>query len=561
MPTNAPRFAASLAIPRVAVESSVMGWRRVEFSEAFKIGRADECEVCIKDEHVSRTHAEVRLESGSWWIRDLNSTNGLYLTGQRVSSVQITGPITIKLGIEGPEVGFDLIQPYPVPAPAPPASDKLPLDNEAVVAHYIEHYFGTAAAQEPVGEHTMYVRQAFAHVQTKQKRKYGYLFAAVLLCAILAGAYALYEHQQIMKQRATAEDLFYAMKSLDVDMASLEKTVLTSNNQQAIDVIHRDQARRREMQRSYDQFLTSLHVYDPKMTEQQRLIMRVARVFGECELDMPADFMAEVTRYIKLWQSSGRFAKAIDTAKENGYIAPISQELLDQGLPPQFFYLAMQESNFDPYISGPMTRKGIAKGMWQFIPETAVKYGLRLGPLADLRRPDPADDRHHWDKETKAAAAYIRDLYGTDAQASGLLVMACYNWGEDQVLPLVRGMPPNPRERNFWQLLAKYRDKIPQQTYDYVFYIVSAAVIGENPRLFGFDFDNPLADPQNRHTARSLDHDPLEQHPLAVSPTIPPATDGVRAGMSRFERQPASCVYNCGDVQLALTSRRQVNVP
>lgn len=39
----------------------------------------------------------------------------------------------------------------------------------------------------------------------------------------------------------------------------------------------------------------------------------------------------------------------------------------------------------------------------------------------------------------------------------------------------------------------KHRDKIPQQTYDYVFYIVSAAVIGENPRLFGFKFDNPLA--------------------------------------------------------------------
>ena len=33
---------------------------------------------------------------------------------------------------------------------------------------------------------------------------------------------------------------------------------------------------------------------------------------------------------------------------------------------------------------------------------------------------------------------------------------------------------------------------MPTQTYDYVFYIVSAAVIGENPRLFGFPFDNPL---------------------------------------------------------------------
>ena len=47
-------------------------------------------------------------------------------------------------------------------------------------------------------------------------------------------------------------------------------------------------------------------------------------------------------------------------------------------------------------------------------------------------------------------------------------------------------MPKDPRQRNFWQLLAKYRRQIPGQTYDYVFSIVSAAVIGENPRLFGF---------------------------------------------------------------------------
>ena len=71
--------------------------------------------------------------------------------------------------------------------------------------------------------------------------------------------------------------------------------------------------------------------------------------------------------------------------------------------------------------------------------------------------------------------------------------MACYNWGETQILPLIRSMPANPRDRNFWKLLEKHRDKIPQETYDYVFYIASAAVIGENPRLFGFDFDNPLA--------------------------------------------------------------------
>jgi hypothetical protein len=76
--------------------------------------------------------------------------------------------------------------------------------------------------------------------------------------------------------------------------------------------------------------------------------------------------------------------------------------------------------------------------------------------------------------------------------------MACYNWGDDRVLPLVRSIPDNPRDRNFWKFLERFRKNIPQETYDYVFYIVSGAVIGENPRLFGFGFDNPLgeADPK-----------------------------------------------------------------
>ena len=53
----------------------------------------------------------------------------------------------------------------------------------------------------------------------------------------------------------------------------------------------------------------------------------------------------------------------------------------------QFFYLALQESNFDAYTSGPPTRSGIAKGMCQFVPPTAMKYGLRIGPLADQPAP------------------------------------------------------------------------------------------------------------------------------------------------------------------------------
>ncbi len=189
-----------------------------------------------------------------------------------------------------------------------------------------------------------------------------------------------------------------------------------------------------------------------------------------------------------------RYSKAIKRATRYNYTPRIAESMLDVDLPPHFFYLALQESDFNINTSGPKTRFGIAKGMWQFIPATARNYGLKIGPLSRYRRPDPRDDRFNFEKSTRAAANYLRDIYDTEAQASGLLVMASYNWGEHRVTKLIKRLPGNPRERNFWRLLERYKAEIPQQTYDYVFYILSAAVIGENPGLFGFDLENPLAD-------------------------------------------------------------------
>jgi membrane-bound lytic murein transglycosylase D len=461
------------------------GRREYDLNDTFRIGRLEDCAVCIKDEHVSRAHAEICFEDGSWCVRDLNSSNGIYVGDQRFKFITIVQTASIRLGIEGPRVTLTVAEPV--------SPGLQPAGSDTMLARYMDRYFGKTRADEPVGQHTMFLRQAYAKVQKKQKRNFAWIVAALLACLIGAGGYALYEHQQLKKQRAIAEALFYQMKAIDVDIAKLERMVNDSNSQRAAEVMRAEEDRRRQMEKNYNQFLDSLHFYDSKMTEQQRLIIRVARIFGECELNMPPDFVSEVEKYIGYWKSSKRFENAVRTANAQGYTPTIAKDFLAQGLPPQFFYLAMQESDFDPYISGPMTRKGIAKGMWQFIPETGVKYGLKMGPLVEFRRPDPADDRHHWDRATLAATKYISDLYGTDAQASGLLVMACYNWGENQVLPLVRSMPENPRERNFWQLLAKHKDQIPKETYDYVFYIVSAAAIGENPRLFGFDFDNPLA--------------------------------------------------------------------
>jgi membrane-bound lytic murein transglycosylase D len=280
------------------------------------------------------------------------------------------------------------------------------------------------------------------------------------------------------------------MKSIDVNIARVEQLVSSSGNTEAREQVKRYMEQRRQLEDNYDQFLSGL--YDRKLTEQDRLILRVTRTFGECDLAAPPEYIREVTLYINKWKTTGRFARAVKRAQDLGYTQKIADEFLGQNLPPEFFYLAMQESDFDTLRSGPPTRMGFAKGMWQFIPETGQRYGLRIGPLAPFARPDPADERHDWQKATSAAARYIKDIYATEAQASGLLVMASYNWGENRVINLLKTMPANPRERNFWKVLEKHRERLPPETYGYVFNIVSAAVIGENPRLFGFPFDSPL---------------------------------------------------------------------
>ena len=472
--------------------------RDYRFTQPFRIGRVAECELCIEDPHVSRQHANVAFGNGQWWIQDQNSANGIWVEGQRVQTLAISQTVTFRLGVEGPWVMMQADAPTsthqaPVQVPA-----QQPIGGETrMIASYTEKYL-LGNTDQPAGERTMMIRKAFTKVQKKQKRKYGWVVAGLVLLLCGVGAFAWLRDQQVRKQTAMAQELFYSMKSLDVDIANVERLVSETSGPQGAEQIRKFRERRMAMENQYNNFLSGLKLYDKALSEEDKLILRMARVFGECELAAPPEFITEVKSYITKWQSSSRYKTAVDRAIANGYDKRIPKEFLDRGLPPQFFYLAMQESNFEPFISGPMTYKGHAKGMWQFIPETGEKYGLKTGPLFELPRPDPGDDRHNWEKSTVAASRYITDIYSTDAQASGLLVIASYNWGEHRIIKLLQSMPANPKERNFWQVLAKYKDKWPAETYNYVYYIFAAAVIGENPRLFGFPFDNPLAHLEKR---------------------------------------------------------------
>jgi len=354
-----------------------------------------------------------------------------------------------------------------------------------------DHYFSDRSDDE-VGEHTRMVRYVYREQKKRQSRKWKWVVAAVLLLLVGAGGGLVYKFMAEERTRQLAIDLFYDMKTMELQLSRLEAAIRATGEEELIAQLRSNRAQMQQMRARCDSFLKDSGLLDPNLSDQDQIIVHVARLFGECELGMPPSFIAEVKSYIKKWQSSERMQNAIRRLQDRGYVDVIARAMQDNNLPPQFMYLGLQESNFNEHAIGPPTRFGIAKGAWQFIPTTAQEYGLRVGPLKDQAVVDPGDDRFNFMAATQAAARFLRDIYNTDAQASGLLVMASYNWGPNNIIQRIRTLPENPRERNFWALLQQY--KIPQETYDYVFYIISAAVIGENPRLFGFDFDNPLRD-------------------------------------------------------------------
>lgn len=57
------------------------------------IGRDTHCDLSMLDETMSAHHARLVHHHGQWWLEDLNSTNGTYLSGQKLTTpaVIITG--------------------------------------------------------------------------------------------------------------------------------------------------------------------------------------------------------------------------------------------------------------------------------------------------------------------------------------------------------------------------------------------------------------------------------------------------------------------------------------
>lgn len=153
-----------------------------------------------------------------------------------------------------------------------------------------------------------------------------------------------------------------------------------------------------------------------------------------------------------------RFFKTMNEAYI--FIPSIKNTLAKYGIPQEFLYLAMAESNFQTHAYS----KKRASGLWQFMPETGRLYNLKIDKYVDERR--------DLIKSTQAAAKYLSSLHKRFGKwylaaiayncGGGCLSRAIKKAGSDDLAVLL-----NPKK--------KY---IPKESRFYIRKIVALALIG-----------------------------------------------------------------------------------
>jgi membrane-bound lytic murein transglycosylase D len=189
-----------------------------------------------------------------------------------------------------------------------------------------------------------------------------------------------------------------------------------------------------------------------------------------------------VLSWISYFTGRGRSDFLLWLVRSASYREPVTKLLKDEGLPPEFFFLAMIESGFSNYAFS----HAKASGTWQFMKPTAEHYGLQVNYWIDERR-DPS-------KSTLAAARYLKDLYSQFGD--WYLALAAYNAGPTRVIKAMKAM----KSRDYWVLASS--PYLRPETKDYVPKLLAALIVASHASTYGFEV---VADIRNKAPTASIE--------------------------------------------------------
>jgi len=152
------------------------------------------------------------------------------------------------------------------------------------------------------------------------------------------------------------------------------------------------------------------------------------------------------------------------------YLHYIVGEVEQRGLPLELALLPIIESAFQPYAYS----RARADGLWQFIPSTGGRFGLKQDWWYDGRRDVVAATQAALDYLT-----YLHDMFDGD----WLNAIAAYNCGEGNVSRAIRRNRAAKKKTDFWNL------KLPAETRAYVPRLLAMRDIVANPEKFGLSIE------------------------------------------------------------------------
>ena len=169
----------------------------------------------------------------------------------------------------------------------------------------------------------------------------------------------------------------------------------------------------------------------------------------------------------------------------NRYFPIIEQQLKANGVPEDFKYLCVAESNLQANAA---SRAG-AIGFWQFLSVTAPGYNLEVNK--------EVDGRYDLINSTKAACQYLKKAY--QKFGSWTAAAASYNCGQGGY----NGQSTFQQTSNYYDLL------LPEETNRYIFRILAFKHLMENADKLGFILDD-----------KEL-YQPLDTRNITVTNSIP----------------------------------------
>ena len=159
------------------------------------------------------------------------------------------------------------------------------------------------------------------------------------------------------------------------------------------------------------------------------------------------------------------------------YLPYIVAELERRNLPLELALLPIVESAYDPFAYS----HGRAAGLWQMIPGTAKRFGIKQNWWYDGRR-DVIDS-------TRAALDYLEYLHKFN-NGDWLNAIASYNSGEGNVRRAVRRNNNAKKPIDFWNL------KLPRETSMYVPKLLALVEIVADPGSYNLTLPLVIDEPQ-----------------------------------------------------------------